>query len=101
MSKWVTTKDYEGECRREHNGLSKLTWTVMLAACGVVFIGYTGWMANLTSKIDTIQAMSLTREGHLGSVMSQLVDVKGRQDRLETYLARIEHKIDTLAEKKR
>ena len=93
MSKWVTSPDYQGECRRSSNGVGKLVWTLAMSASGVVFIGFMSWMGNMNSKISSLEA----------STTSQALLSAGRMSVLETVvqtvdgrLTRIEDKLDRL-----
>ena len=97
---WVKTDEYEGECRRAPNGLQRLLWTIMVSACGVVFIGYSGWMIHLSNQLNVLQSMSLTREGHLSTLITQMGEIGARIERNETRMIRLEDKMDRLLERR-
>ena len=83
---WVTTEGYQGECRRS-NGASKLVWTLMVSACGLVVTGGLLWMTNLSGRTSVAEAMLAVRGERL-SKMEQAVQT------IDTRLTRIEDKLD-------
>ena len=93
---WIASPTYQGECRRNGNGTSKLVWTIAMSSCGVVFVGFMAWMTNMNGKISSLEASTTT----------QAITTNGRMSVLETVvqtvdarIARIETKIDQLIER--
>ena len=84
---------YEGIERRVRNGSSKLIWWMMASACGVVFLGFMGWMTALQSDVNAMNDLNLTREGQIATLTTQV-------GQLITQQGRMEEKIDQLLERK-
>ena len=82
------------EDRRNGNGTSKLVWTTMTAACGIVFIGFMAWMTSMNGHISSVEATMNMRWERLAAVENAVKNVESR-------LIRIEDKIDHLMDKKK
>ena len=95
---WIKTDEYEGECRRMANGTQKLIWTLAISACGVVFIGFMGWMTNMNGKISSLDTSLTTQAITSASRMSVLETVV---QTVNVRLSRMEGKLDQLVERKR
>ena len=93
---WIVTNDFSGECRRHANGANKLVWTVMVAACGVIFIGFMTWMTSLNSKVEAMVQTDQRREGQVSKLLQSMEDADGRFGALNVRLDRMEDKIDRL-----
>lgn len=94
---WITTPSYQGECRRITNGSSKLVWTTMLGACGIVFIGFMAWMTSMNVKLGALEASATTQAVAVAERVSTLETVVKTVD---VRLTRIEQKLDQLIERK-
>ena len=78
---------------RRNGTASKLVWTTMLSACGVIFIGFMAWMTSMNSHLTNVEATMNLRWERLSAVETT---VKA----LEPRLIRIEEKIDRFAVQK-
>ena len=74
---------------RRNGTASKLVWTTMLGACGIVFIGFMAWMTSMNGHISAVEATMNMRWERLAAVETA---VNG----LESRLIRIEDKVDKL-----
>lgn len=81
------------EDRRNGNGTSKLVWTTMTAACGVVVAGSMAWMNSMSWHITNVEATMNMRWERLSAVETTVKAIEPR-------LVRIEDKIDRLATQK-
>lgn len=81
------------EERRNGNGASKLVWTTMISACGIVFIGFMAWMTSMNGHISQVEATMNLRWERLAAVETAVKN-------LETQLSRVETKVDKLLAKK-
>ena len=81
------------EERRNGNGVSKLVWTTMLSACGVVFIGFMAWMTSMNSHLTNVEATMNLRWERLSAVETTVKAIEPR-------LIRIEEKIDRFTTQK-
>lgn len=84
---WITTPDYQGECRRKANGVNRLVWTVMVAACGVITTGAFLWITSVSSRVTVAEATLSTRGERLSTVENAVQNI-------DTRLTRIENKLD-------
>ena len=76
------------------NGLaSRLVWTTMVSACGVVFLGFTAWMTSMNGHIAQVEATMNSRGERLATVETSMTGMESR-------LIRIEDKVDKLLGKK-
>ena len=66
----------------------------MIAACGVVFIGFMAWMSNMNGHISNVEATMNMRWERLASVETAVKSLDSR-------LIRIEDKLDHLMGKKK
>lgn len=82
------------EERRNGNGASKLIWTTMLAACGVVFIGFMAWMNSISGHITSVEATMNLRWERLAAVETTVKSIESR-------LLRIDDKLDTILGRKK
>lgn len=91
----IKTADYEGPNRRGMNGDGKkLVWTIMVASCGVVFIGFMAWMTAMQSSIGRLSDTSSLRAERLAALESNVGAINGR-------LLNIEAKLDKVLELRR
>jgi len=78
---------------RRNGTASKLVWTTMLSACGVVFIGFMAWMTSMNDHIANVEATMNLRWERLSAVETTVKAIEPR-------LIRIEEKIDRFATQK-
>ena len=79
---------------RRNGTTSKLIWTTMLSACGVVFIGFMAWMNNMNGHLTNVEATMNMRWERLAAVETTVKAIEPR-------LIRIEDKIDQFATKQK
>ena len=75
---------------RRNGTASKLVWTTMLSACGVIFIGFMAWMTSMNSHLTNVEATMNLRWERLSAVETTVKAIEPR-------LIRIEEKIDRFA----
>ena len=78
---------------RRNGTASKLVWTTMLSACGVIFIGFMAWMTSMNGHISAVEATMNLRWERLSAVETTVKAIEPR-------LIRIEEKIDRFATQK-
>ena len=74
---------------RRNGTASKLVWTTMVSACGIVFIGFMAWMTSMNGHISQVDA-TMTLRGERLAALETIING------LEFRLIRIEDKVDTL-----
>ena len=79
---------------RRNGTASKLIWTTMLGACGIVFIGFMAWMNNMSGHISNVEATMNMRWERLAAVETTVKAIEPR-------LIRIEDKIDRFTTKQK
>ena len=79
---------------RRNGTASKLVWTTMLSACGVIFIGFMAWMTSMNDHIANVEATMNLRWERLSAVETTVKAIEPR-------LIRIEDKIDKFATKQK
>ena len=78
---------------RRNGTASKLVWTTMTAACGVVVVGFMAWMNSMSGHITQVEAVMNMRWERLAAVETTVKAIEPR-------LIRIEEKIDRFAMQK-